>query len=105
MIAISISFYTHWKGSEISSLSEFASFVQQFNRISGTTLSLTEYPASRISGQPDIRQMKPDTKKGRISGTTLLKSPSPLIYHLIFMSNKKARSLVDNVSFDTQRRR
>ena len=37
------------------SLSKFASFVQQFNRISG-------YPASRISGRI------PDIKKGRISG-------------------------------------
>ena len=26
---------------------------------------------NRLSGQPDLRQMKPDINKGRISGTTL----------------------------------
>ena len=68
MIAISILFYTHWKGSEISSLSKLASFVQQFNRISG---QISGYPASRISGKWNRIS---DWPTSRISGTTLQKS-------------------------------
>ena len=64
MIAISILFYTHWKGSEKSFL--FRSSHRLFN-------SLTGYPVIRQM-KPDIRQMKPDIrpdtgyKKCRISG-------------------------------------
>ena len=67
MTAISILFYTRWKGSEISFL--FRSSHRLFD-------SLTGYPASRLSGRISGKWNRvsgriPDIKKGRISGTTL----------------------------------
>ena len=60
------------------SLSKFASFVQQFNRISG-------YPASRIS---DRISKKAGYPASRISGTTLLIDSSFYGKHVAILVDK-----------------
>ena len=63
LIAISLLCYT--KVPEKFAHAKFASFVQQFNQISG-------YPASRKSGRLSgkLNRISGKYKKGRISGTT-----------------------------------
>ena len=53
MIAISILFYTHWKGSEKNIL--FRSSQRLFNSLTGYPANETGYRISKKAGYPDIR--------------------------------------------------